>query len=121
MISPLMEKMDHLITVKVQTSEQLNELRKLILQTSCVNQAVTAILPCPETEDKQSVDDLLDDDEGQDMEQGGHVTQPLVLNADQVYGANYAAPLPPTDILSASVTCLMNSEDMHKQEQGEQE
>ena len=120
LISPLVVKMDHLINVQVQTAKQLDELRNVILQMSCVKRTVEAILPRPETEDKQSVDDLLDDDEGRDMEQDEHVTQTPVLNADQVYGANYAAPHPPTDILNASVACLMNSEDMHEQEQGRQ-
>ena len=119
LISPLMEKMDHLINVQIQTSQQLDELRNMILQTSCIYRTVTAILPCPETEDRQSIDSLLADDEGRDMEQGELVAQPLVLNAGQAYGANYATPPPPTDILSASVSCMMDSDDLREQKQEE--
>ena len=41
----LMEKLDHLINVQIQTSQQINKLRGMFLQTSCINQAVAAILP----------------------------------------------------------------------------
>ena len=64
-----MEKMDHLINVQIQTSQQINKLRSMILQASCINQAVTAILPDPSIDDRQSIDSLLADDEGQDVEQ----------------------------------------------------
>ena len=42
--------------VQTQTSQQISELRSMILQTSCVNQAVTAILPNPSVDDRQSID-----------------------------------------------------------------
>ena len=116
-IRRLMEKMDHLITVQIQTSQQINELRSMILQTSCVNQAVTAILPDPLVDDRQSIDSLLADDEGQHMEQGRPITQHPDLNADQAYKADYAIPPPTTDILRASVDSIMVDGDMHEQKQ----
>jgi len=119
LISPLMEKMDHLINVQVQTSQQLDELRNMILQTSCVNRTVDAILPRPEADDRQAIDSLLADDEGRDMEQGELVTQPPALNAGQMYGDNYATPQPTTDILRASVDYIMESDDVHEQKQEE--
>ena len=104
LISLLIEKIDLLINVQIQTSQQMNELRNMILQTSCVNRAVTAILPNPMTDDTaQSIDSLLADDERQDMEQERPVTQLPVLNAGQVYGADYMTPPPAADILVASV------------------
>ncbi len=91
----------------------------MILQTSCVNQAVTAILPDPSVDDRQSIDSLLADDEGQDMEQGKPITQHQDLNADQAYEADYALPPPTTDILRASVDSIMVDDDMHEQKQEE--
>ena len=80
LISPLIEKIDHLINVQIRTSQQIDELRNMILQTSFVNRAVTAILPNPMTDDTaQSIDSLLADEEGQDMEQEKPVTQPEVV------------------------------------------
>lgn len=64
---------------------------------------------------EQSIDSLLADDEGQDMEQGRPVTQLPVLNAAQVYGADYATPPPTADILAASVDSIMADDDMHEQ------
>ena len=113
----LMEKVDHLINVQIQTSQQINELRSMILQTSSVNQAVTAMLPDPSVDDRQSIDSLLADDEGQDMEQGKPITQHQDLNADQAYEADYALPPPTTDILRASVDSIMVAVDMHEQKQ----
>jgi len=114
----LMEKMDHLINVQIQTSQQINELRGIILQTSCVNQAVTAIIPDPSIDDRQSIDSLLADDDGQDMEQGVPITQHQDLNAAQAYEADYALPPPTVDILRASVDSIMVDGDMqeHKQD-----
>ena len=112
----LMEKMDHLINVQIQTSQQINELRGMILQPSCVNQAVTAILPDPSVDDRQAMDSLLADDEGQNIEQP--ITQHQDLNAAQAYEADYALPPPTVDILRASVDSIMVDGDMqeHKQD-----
>ena len=120
LISPLIEKIDHLINVQIRTSQQIDELRNMILQTSCVNRAVTAILPNPMTDDTaQSIDSQLTDEEGQDMEQEKPVTQLLVLNADQVYGADYMPPPPAADILVASVDSIMADDNVHEQKQEE--
>ena len=117
-ISLLIEKIDHLINVQIQTSQQIEELRNLIMQTSCVNRAVTAILPDPMVEvPAESIDSLLADEEGQDMEQERPVTQLLGLNADQVYGADYMTPPPAADILAMSVDSMMADDDVHEQEQ----
>ena len=109
----LMEKMDHLINVQIQTSQQINELRGMILQPSCVNQAVTAILPDPSVDDRQAMDSLLADDEGQNIEQP--ITQHQDLNAG--CEADYALPPPTTYILRASVDSIMVDGSVHEQKQ----
>ena len=76
----LREKLDHLINVQIQTSQQINELRGIILQASCVNQTAAATLPDPPIDDRQSIDSLLADDDGQDMDQGVPKTQHQELN-----------------------------------------
>ena len=87
----------------------------MILQTSCVNWAVNAMLPGPTSDNTdQSIYSLLADDEGQDMEQGKPVTQLPVANDGQVYGASYATPPPAADILATSVDSKMVDDDMHK-------
>ena len=65
----------------------------------------------------QSIDSLLADDEGQEIEQEKPAAQLLVLNADQVFGAEYMAPLPVADILAESVDSLMADNDVQEQEQ----
>jgi len=113
----LREKLDHLINVQIQTSQQINELRGIILQASCVNQTAAATLPDPPIDDRQSIDSLLADDDGQDMEQGVPRTQHQELNVAQVFEADYALPPPAVDILRASVDSIMVDGDMQEQKQ----
>ena len=68
-IQQLKEKLEHLINVQVQTSQQLKALQDIIPQMSGVSPAVTTTAPGPSIDDKQSLDSLLADDDGQDMEQ----------------------------------------------------
>ena len=109
LILPLVEKITHLINAQVQTSQQIQELRNIILQTSCGNRAVTASLPNPlEADDAaQSFDSQLADDEGQELGHERPAAQIPVLNADQVFAARYMAPPPVADILVESVDSLM--------------
>ena len=67
----------------------------------------------------QSIDSLLADDEGQDVEQREPVTQLQASNDGQVYGASYATPPPPADILAASVDSIMVDDDMQEQRRNE--
>ena len=120
-VQRLMEKMDQLIRMQVQTSQRIDELRNMILQPSGVNQTVNVRVPGPMADTDQSIDSLLADDEGQDMEQGGTVIQLPVSNDGQVYGANCATPPPTADILAASVNSIMVGDDMHKQGREEPE
>ena len=120
LISPLIEKTNHLINVQVHTSQQIQELRNMILQTSCVNRAVTAILPNPMGADEaaQSIDSLLADNEGKEMEQEKPAALLPVLNADQVFWAEYMASPSVADILVESVDSLMADDDA--QEHGQE-
>ena len=116
----LMVKIDQLIKMQIQTSQRVDELRNMILQTSGVNQTTNVRIPGPMAgTEEQSIDSLLADEEGQDMEQGGNVIQLPVSNDGQVYGANYATPPPTADILAASVNSMMG--DNGRQEQGREE
>ena len=113
LISPLIEKINHLINVQVQTSQQIQELRNIILQMSCVNRAVTVSLPnLLETDDvAQSIDSLLE------KEKEKLAAQLPVLNAEQVFGAGYMAPPPVADTLVESIDSLMADDDAQEQEQ----
>ena len=68
-IHSLKEKLDHLINVQVQTSHQLKVLQDVISQVPGVKPSVTLAVPEPSIDDRQSIDSLLADDEGQEMEQ----------------------------------------------------
>ena len=103
----LREKLDHLINVQIQTSQQINELRNIILQASGVSQTATATLPEPSIDDRQSIDSLLADDDGQDMEQGVIRTQHPEQNVARVFEVDCALPPPAVDILSAAVDDIM--------------
>ena len=109
-----------LINAQVQTSQQIQELRNMILQTSCGNRAVTTSLPNSlEADDAaQSFDSLLADDEGQELVHERPAAQIPVLNADQVFAARYMAPPPVADILVESVDSLMA--DDRAQEPGQE-
>ena len=113
LISPLIEKINHLINVQVQTSQQIQELRNIILQMSCVNRAVTVSLPnLLETDDvAQSIDSLLE------KEKEKLAAELPVLNAEQVFGAGYMAPPPVADTLVESIDSLMADDDAQEQEQ----
>jgi len=71
----LREKLDHLIVVQVQTSNQLCELKDIILQASGVSQTGTVARSEPSIDDKLSIDSLLADEDNQDMEQEGTIVQ----------------------------------------------
>ena len=79
-VGMLKEKLDHLINVQIQTSKQINELKDIILQTSGASQTVVALLSI---DDRQSMDNLLADEDGQDMEQEEIKVQHLVQNVGQ--------------------------------------
>ena len=68
-IHSLREKLDHLINVQIQTSHQLKVLQDVISQVPGVKPSVTLAVPEPSIDDRQSIDSLLADDEGQEMEQ----------------------------------------------------
>ena len=76
-IHKLQEKLDHLIDVQGQTSLQLKTLQGAISQTPGTNPSVTLTVPEPEPsiDDRQSIDNLLADDEGQEMEHDVPETQ----------------------------------------------
>ena len=80
----LQEKLDHLINVQVQTSHQLKALQGVISQTSGAKPSVTLTVPEPSIDDRQSIDNLLADDEGQEMEQEQKGVQMLDGNRVQL-------------------------------------
>ena len=99
-----------------------NPKYNMILQTSCVNRAVNAVLPGSIVNNTdQSIDSLLADDEGQEVEQREPVTQLQASNDGQVYEAGYATPPLTADILAASVDSIMVYDDMQEQRRNEPE
>jgi hypothetical protein len=103
----LKEKLDHLINVQVQTSNQINELKDIILQTSGASQTVTVAIPEPSIDDKLSIDSLLADEDGQDMEQEGTKVQYLEQNVAQGSEVDGVPPPPANDELRTAVDNIM--------------
>ena len=100
------DKIDHLINIQIQNSNQINELKGLILQASGASQTGTVTIPEPSIDDKQSIDHLLADEDGHDMEQEESKIQHVEQNVDQESNVD-GVPQPPDDELSAAVDSLM--------------
>ena len=103
----LKEKLDHLINVQIQTSQQINELKDIILQTSGASQTVTVTLPEPSINDRQSIDSLLADEDGQDMGQEEAKVQHLEQSVAQGFEVDGVPPPPADDVLRATVDNIM--------------
>jgi len=113
-VAPLIEKINHLVNVQVQTATQIEELRNVILQMSGVNRSAVLQYPIVNNTD-QSIDSLLADDEGQEVEQKDPVAPTQASHDSQVYGAGYETPLMSADTLAASVDSIMVDDDMQEQ------
>jgi len=103
----LKEKLDHLIVVQVQTSNQICELRDIILQASGVSQTATVARSEPSIDDKLSIDNLLADEDGQDMEQEGNKVQYLEQSVAQGSGVDGVHTPLANDELRAAVDNIM--------------
>ena len=103
----LKEKLDHLIVVQVQTSNQLCELRDIILQASGASQTGTVARSEPSIDDKLSIDSLLADEDNQDMEQEGTVVQHLKQSVAQGSEADGVPQPLANDQLLAAVDNIM--------------
>jgi len=97
-----------------QTATQIEELRNVILQMSGVNRSAVLQYPIVNNTD-QSIDSLLADDEGQEVEQKDPVAPTQASHDSQVYGAGYETPLMSADTLAASVDSIMVDDDMQEQ------
>ena len=101
-----------------QGTRQESRFRKdIILQVSGVSQAAIAAIPGPSIDDRQSIDSLLADNDGQDMKQEETRTQHPEQNVAQVFEVDGALPPPAVDLLHAAVDELMVDSDMQNQEQ----
>ena len=70
-VSPLIEQMNHFINTQIQTAQQINELRNMILQIPGVNRAVNVVLSgLLINNTDQSIDSLLADEDEQGVEHG---------------------------------------------------
>jgi len=103
----LREKLDHLIVVQVQTSNQLCELRDIILQASGVSQTGNVARSEPSIDDKVSIDNLLADEDNLDMEPEGTVVQHLNQSVAQGPGADGVPQPLANDELLAAVDNIM--------------
>jgi len=98
----LKEKLDHLIVVQVQTSNQLCELKDIILQASGVSRTGTVARSEPSIDDKVSIDDLLADEDNQEMEQERAVVQhPMQSVAQGPEADGVPQPLANDELLAA--------------------
>ena len=110
--------MDHLINVQIQTSQQLKVLQDVISQVPGVKPAATLTVPEPSMI-RQSIDSLLADDEGQEMEQDEPGTQHAEQNGVQVLDGNGVHLSPGDEILRIAVNSIIvdGEEQNQKQEQ----
>ena len=105
----LLEKITHLTNVQIQTSQQIQELKDIILQMSRGNQAVTVSFTALLEADTaaQSIDSILADNKGPEPGYEMPAAQLPVLDANQVFVAKYMPPPPAADILVESVDSLL--------------
>ena len=118
-IHGLQEKLDHLINVQIQTSQQLKVLQDVISQVPGVKPAATLTVPEPSIDDRQSIDSLLADNEGQEMEQNEPGTQHAEQNGVQVLDGNGVHLSPGDEVLRIAVNSIIvdGEEQNQKQEQ----
>ena len=116
-IHKLQEKLDHLINVQVQTSHQLKALQGVISQTSGTKPSATSTGPEPSIDDRQSIDNLLADDEGQEMEQDVPETQQAEQKGVQMLDGVQLSP--EDEVLRIAVNSIIvdGEEQNQKQEQ----
>ena len=118
-IHSLQEKLEHLINVQIQTSQQLKVLQDVISQVPGIRSAVTLTVPKPSIDDRQSIDSLLADDEGQEMEQDKPGTQHAEQNSVQMLDGNGVHLSPEDEVLHIAVNSIIvdGEEQNQKQEQ----
>jgi hypothetical protein len=110
----LKEKLDHLINVQVQNSTLIKELKDIILQVHSAHQTAPVAPPEPSIDDRQSIDHLLADEDGQEMEQEDAKVQHLEPDVAQGVEVDGVPPPHAHDELRAAVDNLMV--DMQEQE-----
>ena len=110
----LKEKLDHLINVQVQTSTLIKELKDIILQVSGANQTAPVAPSEPSIDDRQSIDHLLADEDGEEMEQEDVKVQHLEPDVAQGFEVDVVPPPSADDELCAAVDTLMV--DLQEQE-----
>ena len=81
------------------TRQESRFLKDIILQVPGVSQAAIAAIPGPSIDDRQSIDSLLADNDGQDMKQEETRTQHPEQNVAQVSEVDGALPPPAVDLL----------------------
>ena len=116
-IHKLQEKLDHLINVQVQTSHQLKALQGVISQTSGAKPPVTLTVPEPSIDDRQSIDNLLANDEGQEMEQDVPGTQQAEQKGVQMLDGNRVQLSPEDEVLRIAVNSIIVDDEKQDQKQ----
>ena len=108
--------MDHLINVQIQTSQQLKVLQDVISQVPGVKPAATLTVPEPSMI-RKSIDSLLADDEGQEMEQDEPGTQHAEQNGVQVLDGNGVHLSPGDEVLRIAVNSIIVDGEEQNQKQ----
>ena len=116
-IHKLQEKLDHLIDVQGQTSHQLKTLQGVIYQTPRTKPSVTSTGPEPSIDDRQSIDNLLADDEGQEMEQDVPETQQAERKDVQMLDGNRVQVSPEDEVLRIAVNSIIVDDEQQDQKQ----
>ena len=114
-IDKLKEKLDQLIDVQGQTSHQIQTLQGVISQTPGAEPAVMILGPEPSIDDRQSIDNLLADDEGQEMEHDVPEPQQVEQTDVQMLDGNQVPLSPGNEALRMAVDS--NLVDDGKQDQ----
>ena len=116
-IHKLQEKLDQLIDVQGRTSHHLKTLQGVISQTPGTKPAVMLTGPEPSIDDRQSIDNLLADDEGQEMEHDVPETQQAEQTDVQMSDGIKVQLSPEDEVLRIAVNSIIVDDEKQDQKQ----
>ena len=116
-INKLKEKLDQLIDVQGQTSQHLKTLQGVISQTPGTKSVVMLTGPEPSIDDRQSIDNLLADDEGHEMEHDVPEPQQVEHRDVQMLDGSQVPLSPGDEALRMAVNSIIVDGEKQDQEQ----
>ena len=116
-IHKLREKLDQLIDIQGQTSQHLKTLQGVISQTPGTKSVVMLTGPEPSIDDRQSIDNLLADDEGHEMEHDVPEPQQVEHRDVQMLDGSQVPLSPGDEALRMAVNSIIVDGEKQDQEQ----